>query len=74
MLVERCYQFSTVHQMDQFQSMNSVLTPIVALMVAEKAWLDEEMMHRWIVLILISWRNTKAPGIILILILILDAY
>jgi hypothetical protein len=38
----------------------------------KKTWMDEEMMQKWIDLVLIPWRNSKAPGIVPIL--VLDAY
>ena len=37
-----------------------------------KAWMDEDAMNKWIDLVLIPWKGTKAPGIILTL--ILDVY
>jgi hypothetical protein len=37
-----------------------------------KAWMDEDAMNKWIDLVLIPWKNTKAPGIVPTL--ILDAY
>ena len=38
----------------------------------KKAWMDEEMMSKWIDVVLIPWRNEKGPDVIPIL--ILDAY
>ena len=38
----------------------------------KKAWMDEEMMGKWIDDVLIPWRNKKGPDVIPIL--ILDAY
>jgi hypothetical protein len=37
-----------------------------------KAWMDEAAMMRWIDLVLVPWKNAKAPGIVPTL--ILDAY
>jgi len=37
-----------------------------------KVWMDEEMIHKWIDIVLIIWRNAKAPTTIPIL--NLDAY
>jgi hypothetical protein len=38
----------------------------------EKAWMDEVMMHKWIDLVLIPWKESRNPGVIPVL--ILDAY
>jgi hypothetical protein len=38
----------------------------------QKAWMDEEMMSKWIDDVLIPWRNEKGPDVIPLL--ILDAY
>ena len=38
----------------------------------QKAWMDEETMNQWIDLVLVPWKNAKAPGIVPLL--ILDAY
>ena len=38
----------------------------------KKAWMDEEMMHTWIDLVLVPWRQTTMPGIVPLL--ILNAY
>ena len=38
----------------------------------KKAWMDEEMMHKWIDLVLIPWKETTTPGVVPLL--ILDAY
>jgi hypothetical protein len=38
----------------------------------KKAWMDEEMMHKWIDLVLVPWRQTTTPGVVPLL--ILDAY
>jgi hypothetical protein len=38
----------------------------------KKAWMDKNIMNKWIGIVLIPWKNAKAPGIIPIL--ILDAY
>jgi len=38
----------------------------------QKKGMDDEMMHKWIDLVLIPWKNSKAPGIAPIL--VLDAY
>jgi hypothetical protein len=35
-------------------------------------WIDEEIMNKWIDLVLIPWKNAKVPGIVPLL--ILDAY
>ena len=37
-----------------------------------KAWMDEDTMNQWIDLVLVPWKNAKAPGIVPLL--ILDAY
>jgi hypothetical protein len=41
-------------------------------MTVKKAWMDEEMMEKWIDNILIPWQNEKGPDVIPIL--ILNAY
>jgi hypothetical protein len=38
----------------------------------KKAWMEEEMMTKWIDLVLVPWKNSKVPGVIPII--ILDAY
>ena len=38
----------------------------------DKAWMDEPMMHKWIDLVLIPWKNSRDPSITPLL--ILDAY
>ena len=38
----------------------------------KKAWMDEDMMNKWIDLVLVPWKNAKEPEIIPII--ILDAY
>ena len=38
----------------------------------KKAWMDEDMMNRWIDLVLVPWKDSKAPGIVPIL--VLDVY
>jgi hypothetical protein len=38
----------------------------------KKAWMDEEMMHKWIDLALIPWKETTTPRVVPLL--ILDAY
>ncbi len=35
-------------------------------------WMDKEMMHKWIDLVLVPWRQTTMPGVVPLL--ILDAY
>ena len=42
------------------------------IMRAKKAWMDEEIMNKWIDLVLVPWKNSKALGVIPII--ILDAY
>ena len=38
----------------------------------QKAWIDEDMMNKWIDLVLIPWQNTKMPDAVPLL--VLDAY
>jgi len=38
----------------------------------EKAWMDEQMMNKWIDLVLVPWKNAKAPGVVPVV--IFDAY
>ena len=38
----------------------------------KKAWMGVEMMHKWIDLMLVPWRQTTTPGIVPLL--ILDVY
>ena len=45
---------------------------IYACQCQEKAWMDEVMMHKWIDLVLIPWKNSRDPGVIPVL--ILDTY
>jgi len=40
--------------------------------LAKKVWIDKEMMHKWIDLVLIPWKKSKVPGIVSIL--VLDAF
>jgi len=48
------------------------LTQTVAITFAKKAWMNEDMMNRWINQVLIPRHNKKATDIIPLL--ILDAY
>jgi hypothetical protein len=38
----------------------------------KKAWMDKEMMHKWIDPVLVPWRQTTTPGVVPLL--ILNAY
>jgi hypothetical protein len=38
----------------------------------KKAWMDEEMMNRWIDQVLVPWKMTKPP--VVVPILVLDTY
>ena len=38
----------------------------------KKAWMDKETMNKWIDLVLVPWKNWKAPGVIPVI--TLDAY
>ena len=41
-------------------------------MTAKSIWINDGVMNKWIDLVLIPWKNEKAPGIVPLL--ILDAY
>lgn len=37
--------------------------PNQSYMIIKKAWVDKDMMQKWIDFIFIPWRNTEVPGI-----------
>ena len=55
--------------MDELPLENVVLTLSGHYACQQKAWMDGEMMNKWIDLVLIPWWNTEVPGIIPLLIL-----